>query len=176
MPFAIGRLLSVVSVALSLVGVPLGTGEGIGVRNAGQTYYVSTSGDDDNDGLSDGAPFATVSKVNSLDLQPGDRVLFKCGDVWRVDPLIITESGSDGNPITFGAYPANCEDKPVLSGARPIRGWALHNGSVYAADLSTGDNEGKFAYGINQLFRDGERLAMGRWPNLNVGGRRLLDH
>jgi len=45
------------------------------------TYYVSSSaGDDDNDGLSQASPLATVARVNELSLQPGDRVLFKCGD------------------------------------------------------------------------------------------------
>ena len=37
------------------------------------TYYVSSSaGDDDNDGLTEGSPFETVSKINTLDLLPGD--------------------------------------------------------------------------------------------------------
>ena len=51
---------------------------------AAATYYVSSSaGDDANDGLSETVPLRTVENVNGLDLQPGDRVLFRCGDVWR---------------------------------------------------------------------------------------------
>ncbi|MGC9394789.1 MAG: hypothetical protein ACP5J4_08035 [Anaerolineae bacterium] len=137
---------------------------------AGQTYYVSSStGDDDNDGLSEGAPFATMTKVNSLDLQPGDSVLFKCGDVWRADPLIITRSGTAEASITFGTYPADCVDKPVLSGAQPIAGWTSSGANVYVANLSMAANAGKFAYGVNQLFRGDARLPMGRWPNLDEG-------
>ncbi|MFN2286631.1 MAG: glycoside hydrolase, partial [Anaerolineae bacterium] len=140
------------------------------VPRAGQTYYVSSStGDDDNNGLSEAEPFATVSKVNGLDLQPGDSVLFKCGDVWRADPLIITRSGTTEAPITFGTYPSGCADKPVLSGAQPIAGWSLSSGNVYVANLETGANAGKFAYGVNQLFCDDARLPMGRWPNLDEG-------
>ena len=75
------------------------------------TYYVSnSSGDDDNNGRSESNPFETVAKVNSLSLQPGDQVLFKCGDIWRADPLVITRSGALGQPIRFGSYPANCTD------------------------------------------------------------------
>ena len=135
-------------------------------------YYVSSSqGDDDhNDGLTPSTPFATVSKVNALDLSPGDRVLFKCGDTWRGEMLHITQSGTEGNEIFFGSYPeTDCPNKPVLSGALPVAGWSLHAGNIYLADLSTGENAGKFPYGINQLFVNGERKATGRWPNINAG-------
>jgi uncharacterized repeat protein (TIGR01451 family) len=134
------------------------------------TYYVSQStGNDLNDGLMDNRPFKTVSKVNTLDLQPGDRVLFKCGDVWRADPLVIVKSGDSGHPITFGSYPAGCVEKPLLSGSQPISGWQAYSGNIYVADLSAGQNAAKFAYGINQLFNGEERLLLGRWPNVQAG-------
>ena len=48
------------------------------------TYYVASStGNDSHDGLSEANAFATIAKVNALNLQPGDRVLLKCGDVWQ---------------------------------------------------------------------------------------------
>src|SRR5512135_2095113 len=75
-------------------------------RAANITYYVSmTDGSDSNNGLSSTAPFQTINKINSLNLQPGDRVLFKCGDVWRGAMLMITRSGAAANPIVFGSYP-----------------------------------------------------------------------
>jgi hypothetical protein len=140
------------------------------VEAQGGTYYVSSSGgNDDNDGLSEGAAFRTIAKVDSLDLQPGGSVLFKCGDAWRAEQLVIRWSGTAADPIRFGSYPDGCANKPVLSGSQAISGWALHAGSVYVADLGAGDNAGKFTLGINQLFRDGQRLTMGRWPNLDAG-------
>ena len=76
------------------------------------TYYVSSStGDDNNNGLSDGAAFATINHVNSLNLEPGDTILFKCGDIWRAESLVIIYSGTAVAPITFGSYPADCADK-----------------------------------------------------------------
>jgi hypothetical protein len=133
------------------------------------TYYVSSStGNDSNDGLSEAAPFATISKVNTLDLQPGEGVLFKCGDIWRADPLILNKSGTQSAPIEFNSYPAGCPDKPVLSGSRGISGWVVDasdgSGKVYQTDLPAGD----FPLGIDQLFRNGQRLTMGRWPNLEA--------
>ena len=69
-----------ITVILLLVGLsvpPVGAGHNV-YPQAGTTYYVSSSdGDDDNTGLSHETPFETIGKVNSLDLQPGDSVLFK---------------------------------------------------------------------------------------------------
>jgi len=134
-------------------------------RAAGTTYYVSTSGSDSNNGLSESTPFKTIAKVNSLNLQPGDRVLFKCGDTWRAEQLVISKSGTEAAPITFGSYPEGCVNKPILSGAQPITGWTVHSSNIYVADLTAGGNAGKFAYGVSQLFRGDARLPMGRWPN-----------
>lgn len=142
------------------------------------TYYVSSSaGSDANSGLSQSAPFATVSRVNSLALAPGDRVLFKCGDVWRTDPLSITRSGLAGQPVTFGSYPAGCADRPVLSGAQPVSGWGLYSENIYSADLAAGVNAGRFGFDVNQLFRGEQRLPLGRWPDLDApdGGYSTVD-
>ena len=137
---------------------------------AANTYYVSSSqGSDSYNGLSASSPFASIQKVNSLALQPGDQVLFKCGDVWRADPLNITRSGSSSQPVTFGSYPAGCANQPLLSGAQPIAGWSSFSGNIYRANLSAGANAGKFTLGLNQLFRNGQRLREGRWPNLDAG-------
>ena len=129
------------------------------------TYYVSSSlGNDGNDGLSLDSPLVSVARVNALNLQPGDRVLFKCGDTWQAEQLILSELGTETAWIEFNSYPAGCTDKPVLSGSRPVGGWVLDTGNVYRADLPAA----QFPLGINQLFRDGERLRLGRWPNLDV--------
>ena len=96
-------------------------------------------------------------------------MLFKCGDVWRADPLNVTRSGSSSQPITFGSYPAGCANQPLLSGAQPIAGWSPFSGNIYRANLSSGANAGKFPLGMNQLFRNGQRLREGRWPNLDAG-------
>jgi hypothetical protein len=138
------------------------------------TYYVSSSsGNDGNTGQSEAAPFATIAKVNALNLQPGDKVLFKCGDVWRAEQLILSESGTEPAPIVFSSYPEGCVNKPSLSGSLPISGWTLDSGNVYSATLSTVD----FPLGINQLFRNGQRLTLGRWPNLDApsGGYSFVD-
>ena len=144
------------------------------------TYYVSSSsGDDGNSGTTVGSPVKTIAKVNTLNLQPGDEVRLVCGDIWRAERLVVTRSGSAGQPITFTSDPLGCADQPVISGAQRIDGWVSDGGgNVYRADLGPGSpNAGKFPNGINQLFRDGARLPHGRWPNLDQfsGGYSTID-
>ncbi|CAM2067299.1 putative pectate lyase C [Sulfidibacter corallicola] len=135
------------------------------------TYYVSSSqGNDSNNGTSEQTPFATIEHVNGLTLQPGDQVLFRCGDTWRGTTLEITQSGSNGSPILYGSYPtADCADMPNLSGAQPVSGWSTHSGNIRVADLGAGQNSGLFPNGLNQLFQGNSRLPFGRWPNIDAG-------
>ncbi|MFV0565310.1 MAG: sulfatase-like hydrolase/transferase [Flavobacteriaceae bacterium] len=84
-------------------------------ENAGKNYYVSTSGDDTNDGLSEATPWQTLAKASSAAIQPGDKVLFKRGDTF-IGQLNPTYSGADGNPITFAAYGSGTQ-KPIITGS-----------------------------------------------------------
>lgn len=98
---------------------------------AGRCYYVSTSGNDDNDGLSSSRPIRTLERVNGLDLQPGDVVLFRRGDVWRRtvadgSHMIYTKPG-----VTYSAYGKG--PKPVLDGS-PCNG--AENGCWTQTDVS----------------------------------------
>jgi hypothetical protein len=171
------KITSQVHVSLWLLALGLMLGNHLSPREgwaADTTYYVSSSdGADSNTGLSSGSgpngPFKTIAKINALALQPGDAVLFKCGDVWRAEMLVINKSGMAADPLTFASYPGGCANKPVLSGAQSISGWTAYGGNIYYADLSAGANAGIFTNGINQLFRNGDRLPLGRWPNLDAG-------
>ena len=72
---------------------------------SGTTYYVSSvSGAEGNDGTSESAPFASLLKINEIDLQPGDRVLLERGSVFVDEYLHVKGSGVEGNPIIIDAY------------------------------------------------------------------------
>lgn len=68
-----------------------------------KTYYVSISGSDNADGLTPVTPWKTISKINAYNFQPGDKILFKGGDVWH-GQLFPKGSGTEGNPITLSSY------------------------------------------------------------------------
>ena len=77
------------------------------VRITGDTYYVSSSGDDKNDGRSMDAPWKTLARVSEAKLQPGDGVLFRRGDLFR--GCVQTCAG-----VIYGAYGQG--EKPKLYG------------------------------------------------------------
>jgi len=121
-------------------------------------YYVDqTLGDDSNPGTIT-QPWKTISKVNSTSFSPGDSVYFKRGEVWR-ETLIIPSSGSDGNPITFGAYGTG--DKPKISGADVVTGWSGpdENGEYYKSGFTTVPKI---------VLRDGSRISKGMVGSLGV--------
>ena len=44
-------------------------------------YYISNSGCDENNGLSEAAAFKTINRLNKV-IKGGDTALFKCGDTF----------------------------------------------------------------------------------------------
>ena len=90
----------------------------------GTCYYVSLDGSDDNDGKSPERPIASLKKVGTLNLKPGDAVLFRRGDLYRHDYRI--EDGKLGGAIvtqdgvTYSAWGEG--DKPIVCGS--VRNYA----------------------------------------------------
>ena len=79
------------------------------------TYYIdSAGGKDSNYGTSQSAPWKTIARVNVAKFAPGDRILFKSGDVWR-EQLDFPSSGVAGDPIQIGSYGSGTA--PIISGA-----------------------------------------------------------
>lgn len=69
------------------------------------TYYVSSSGNDSNNGLSPSSPWKTPSKVSAQVLTPGTKVYFKGGEIFpgKIE-LTSVDAGNAGNPVTIGSY------------------------------------------------------------------------
>jgi hypothetical protein len=77
-------------------------------------YYVDhAGGSDNNQGTSTSAAWQTLARILQTHLNPGDFVLLKRGATWG-EQLQINASGSDGAPITFGAYGTG--NMPVIDG------------------------------------------------------------
>jgi hypothetical protein len=71
---------------------------------AAVTYYVSNAGDDNNDGKSASTPWKTIAKVNSVNLLPGESVLFKGGETFQGNLDISRKSGTANARVTIGSY------------------------------------------------------------------------
>lgn len=75
-------------------------------------YYVnSLTGSNNNNGTSENSAFATLSAVESLRLNPGDKVLLAAGSVFN-EQFDLKYSGSVSAPITIGSY--GIGDAPVI--------------------------------------------------------------
>jgi uncharacterized repeat protein (TIGR02059 family) len=76
-------------------------------------YYVSSSGNDSNNGLSSSTPWKTIAKVNASSFATGDSIFFKRGDVWREQ--IVPKSGSISKYLYYGAFGSGA--KPLFLGS-----------------------------------------------------------
>jgi hypothetical protein len=77
-------------------------------------YYVDhTGGSDNNQGTTTSGAWQSLARIRQTHLNPGDFVLLKRGETWG-EQLQINASGSDGAPITFGAYGTG--NMPVIDG------------------------------------------------------------
>lgn len=76
-----------------------------------KTYFVSPDGNDGSDGLSVESAWKTINKVNTVVFQPGDKILFESGAIFKgqLKPL---GSGSEGKPITISSFGG--EKRPVI--------------------------------------------------------------
>lgn len=77
-------------------------------------------------------PWQSLDKVSAQLLAPGDSVLLKCGSIWH-ETLKLQRSGTVANPITIGAYPSACANKPIINGSIPIpaHNWIRDTGNIY---------------------------------------------
>ncbi|NNM84364.1 MAG: hypothetical protein HKL96_01200 [Phycisphaerales bacterium] len=74
------------------------------VAGIASTYYVNANtGQDANAGTSRKAPWRTLARVNRQIFKPGDRVLFRAGDIWH-GQLNFRGQGATGMPIRVDSY------------------------------------------------------------------------
>ncbi len=120
-------------------------------------YYVSSSGDDSNNGLSSSSPWRTITRVNTAfpSLRAGDRILFRMGDTFY-GTIKTTKSGISGSPITIGAYGTG--NKPIITGFTTLTGWTNEGNGIYSK-IVTSEAQ------TNMVRIDGTQYVLGRWPD-----------
>ncbi len=122
--------------------------------------YVSSSGSDTNNGLTESTPWRTLDKVNAefSNLNPGTEILLKKGDSFY-GTLVITKSGTSGSnsPFVFGTYGDG--NDPIIHGFTTITdGWTHVGNNVYSHDIIADEQ-------TNMVLVNGVQVPMGRWPN-----------
>ena len=132
--------------------------------NGKRVFYISNDGDDqNNDGKSPDAPFATVYRTSEI-VKPGDVVLFRRGDLFRGN-----WKAAEG--VTYGAYGEGEKPKIYASkyhGANPDD-WTLYDAenNIWRYDIRMIDIGGIF-------FNDGEEHAYKEIPTWNVEDKKFV--
>ncbi len=76
-----------------------------------ETYYIdSVNGNDLSNGTTESTAWKTVKNIGSLDLKPGDSILFCRGGEYESE-LTLTSSGTKENPVVISCY--GDESKPL---------------------------------------------------------------
>lgn len=110
-------------------------------------FYVSPNGDDSADGLTPKTAWRTIKAVNqSKSIQPGDRVLFECGGIWRTGrgPSLHPHSGEEGKPVTYSSYGKG--EKPTIYGsvsASNEKDWVQTAPNIWGTRETKRENLGK---------------------------------
>ncbi|MBM4417096.1 MAG: hypothetical protein FJ033_02070 [Chloroflexi bacterium] len=145
-------------------------------RGDGETYYVSTNGDDNASGLAPDAAWGSLDRINGTTFGPGDRILLEGGATFRGNLEIVPERfrGTADRPILIGSS----DGRPVeiVSDARPavqiesVSGLTIERlrliGNAPSCDGSGFDG----AHGINLLYERGQRYAAITLSQIDISG------
>ena len=132
-----------------------------GFTVSAKTYYISNSGNDANSGTDPSTPWQTLNKLNSFkSLAPGDNVLFNRGNTFY-GSITVSNSGSSGNPITYGAYGSGAN--PVITGFTTVTAWNNLGGNIWESS-----NAVSTLSSCNMVSVNGVNTAMGRYPNYKI--------
>jgi parallel beta-helix repeat protein len=106
----------------------------VGRYSFASNYYVASTGNDSNSGTSTTTPFKSISRLNMLHLEPGDKIFFRRGDVFQ-GQLDIKQSGTAMAPIIIQSYGSG--PQPVISGTESVSNWISQGNNIYKAAFST---------------------------------------
>jgi len=132
---------------------------------AGAEIFVAPSGNDANPGT-EARPFATLRRAQqaarAVARQEPVTVLLESGTYYFPAPLVFDrrDSGTASAPVT---YRAHSDGAVTISAGCPLElHWRSHKDGIWRADVHS-DMQ------IDQLFINGQRRHVARWPNFREG-------
>ena len=140
----------------------------VGSMAFGADIYVSPSGSDAGAGTL-ASPFATIArardKADSVKSGGTVNVYLRGGTYYLTAPIVFgaANSGTASAPIIYQGYPG---EKAIISGGIKVTSaWStttLNSVTVYTTNIGTNLK-------VDQLFLNGTRQVMARFPNFNAG-------
>ena len=140
-------------------------------------YYLKANGSDANTGLSVAQAWKNPAKINALDLNPGDSVLFKAGDTFN--GVIYLETEDDGlpaSPVHFGTYGGTARADLVVGDSDGFR--VIDAGGISIANINFVGNGLTSPVGLsgvtffNNSAVQGTKIAYIFIKNISVSGFR----
>lgn len=127
------------------------------------SYFISSSGNDANDGRTTLTPWRTLNQVTNTTFTAGDNILFKRGDSFygQLSLKGSNKSGTLVSNITFNAYGTG--SLPVIHGFTNITAWTQVNGNLWASTSAISP-----LFTCNMVTINGANTARGRTPNGNT--------
>lgn len=131
-------------------------------------YYVSLSGSDANPGTA-AAPWLTFARVNTADLEPGDRVLLRGGDIFSGRLMLdALDSGTPTAPVSIASYGAG--RATIRSGTRTAI-TAYNAAGIRVQNLNVvGDGTGSSSGIVFYTDTPGVKLPFVRIEGVEVSG------
>lgn len=130
-----------------------------------QQIYISSTGNDQNRGTKNN-PVKTIKKAQQLiQLNAGKKeiqVIFADGIYYLPETVVLTSgsSGTEKNPV---AFMAEHEGKAIISGGSQIElKWESYQNGIFKAQVKEDTD-------IDQLYVNGQRQRMARFPNAEEG-------
>lgn len=120
------------------------------------TFYISPAGDDSQRGT-EAKPFATLARAQQAARQSRPAVVIvRAGVYYLPNPLVFTAADSD---TEYRAAPG--EEVVISGGARLNLTWEPYRDGIFRARTASGME-------FDQLFVNGERQLMARYPNYDA--------
>jgi hypothetical protein len=164
-----GLLTAIAIVAVAAFGIDYAAGTAR-ADSAGVTVYVATNGNDSNPGTSASAPLATLAQAqvvvrNTLPSDPGPITVDVAGGTYHLSSTLAftdLDSGTANSPVTWQAAPGQTV---TISGGRLLTPGTWTPQSAGSSVMETTVQPG---LDFDQLFVNGQRQILARYPNLNA--------
>ncbi len=135
----------------------------------GTSYYVdAATGNDNNAGTTESAPWKTLAKASTAQLKSGDALLLKCGSVWRDSLNITGATAKEGNILISGYGDCSGDKRPIIRASDwvPLDNWTR------ATDTSQPIYKRPWTGApIKRVFAYGQPVLPARYPNFVAIGK-----
>ena len=152
------------SAGVAGAGGDAGTDGGV----AGNTLYVAPNGDDANPGTL-AQPLKTLARARDIVRgitanMSGDITVYLRGGTYPQSSTLAFGNADSGKNGFYVKYMAYQNERPIITGGRPITGWTMSNvgNGIYSASGVT--------QRFRQLYVNGVKAIRARSPNLGANG------